>query len=92
MKIRSEDSIPKGYGIAYILYDKDLAVVLPIPINVIVRSILYIYYILIKAGYPSKWEKKLESVWEYGIEVGRNSRQSETFNARFNSSTGDHCY
>jgi hypothetical protein len=76
-RIREAELIPKGYGIAYRLWNQDAYIVLPIPINIIVRVFLNYYYALVKAWYPSRWERKLDTIWRYGVEVGRSDRQHE---------------
>lgn len=76
-QLKEGDQIPKWYGLAYKLYNQDTVVVLPIPINLIVRLLIYCYYSAVKAGYPNRWDRKLDIVWNAGIEAGRRERQYE---------------
>lgn len=76
-RVRAADMIPKGYGIAYRLWNQDTVVVLPIPLNIIVRVILNCYYALVKAWFPSHWERELDKRWHYGYKMGREDRQHE---------------
>ena len=56
------ESIPKGYGVAWRAYQKMEVRCYPIPLNLLVRLWLDIYYCLMRGLYQSKWERKLLSI------------------------------
>ena len=66
--------VPKGYGLAYRHWNKDSSVFVLMPFNLVIRGLYTLYYAILKAGYPTGWEKALEQRWNYGHEVGKNSQ------------------
>ena len=72
------EMIPGGYG--FVSYDtlRREAVFLPIPINLLVRLVLYLYQRIVYGFYPDRYERRIkdvmesarQSVWDSGYTKG----------------------
>lgn len=72
MYLRQGHKIPKGWGIAYWHYHQDIAVILPIPINIITGQVRKAYHALISNKWHlSKIDKMCEEAFKHGKEEGR---------------------
>lgn len=61
MAVRQGYKIPKMWGIAYYVPDKDIAIVLPIPLNWIVGLARQFWFTLVRGPNPTKYEK---AIWD----------------------------
>lgn len=77
IRLSQGELIPKGYGLAYVLYNQDASIYCPIPFNLIARGFIYCYYKVIHGWFPNRWEKKLDITWNAGFKEGERSRQHE---------------
>lgn len=61
-KISEGGLIPKGYGFAYIEYERDMYILYPIPLNLIIRFLREIYYRVLIGICETKSEKIISCI------------------------------
>jgi hypothetical protein len=77
--VNEAEMIPRGYGLAYWEYDRNVAVVYPIPFNLVVRLIREIYIRLVMGICPMKTELMFSEIrhkeynigYKQGLEEGK---------------------
>lgn len=67
-QLHGNSIIPKGWGLAYRLMDRDIGVFMPIPINIIVQGLRKIWWKLLVGFKPSI----IERIYDKGLAAGRS--------------------
>lgn len=66
MKISDGMPIRRGWGVAYQVPDDRRAVILPIPLNVIVRAFRVVWWRFMQGVFPSRVEQMVSKAWQMG--------------------------
>jgi hypothetical protein len=64
------ECVPRGYGLAYWDFNREVGIFCPMPFNWVVRWWLLFYYFMMKAGFPNRYEKEMQFKWRRGYEGG----------------------
>lgn len=62
--------LPRFYGVAYTEYERPVAIAYPVPLNLLVRAMRWLWWKLVSYK-PARWEEELNSVYFQGYEAGR---------------------
>lgn len=60
------ERIPRGYGVAWVDFERNVLIALPIPLNVVARAVRWVYFEAMRAGYPSAYDRRLRDAFELG--------------------------
>lgn len=71
LRISEAEVIPKGYGLAYWDFPRQEGIFYLIPFNLLARFWLYLYYNIVHAWFPNKFEKMLLDAEFRGFKQGK---------------------
>lgn len=82
IELYNGDVIPAGYGYAYRLWDRDIAVYMPIPVNLFVQFGRWVYYWARSQHFETVVEKAFDAGYQRGLTVAKDRHKREIEEAR----------
>ncbi|HEY6019636.1 MAG TPA: hypothetical protein VIY48_06975 [Candidatus Paceibacterota bacterium] len=62
--------LPRFYGAAYTEWERPVVIAYPVPLNLIVRAMRWLWWKLVSYK-PARWEEELANTYQRGYEEGR---------------------